>query len=142
MSKEEKIKILIVDDHDMVRKGLRILLEVFEEFEVVADSDDARMALTLCGIYQPNVVLMDLLMPHMSGITAIKLIREKFPQIQVVALTSSMEGKLVKEALEAGAISYLSKTGSVDEVANTIKAAYHRNSTLSAGAMATLLSSN
>jgi NarL family two-component system response regulator LiaR len=141
MSEQEKIKVLIIDDHDMVRQGLRILLEVFDDFEVVADSDDAQMILSLCTAYQPDVVLMDLLMPRVSGVEATKLIRDNFPNIQVVALTSSIENTLVKDALQAGAIGYISKTGSIDEVVNAVRAAYRKSATLSADAMAGLLAS-
>jgi NarL family two-component system response regulator LiaR len=141
MDEHKKISVLIVDDHDMVRKGIRILLGAFDDFEVVADSDDPRMILTLCTTYQPDVVLMDLLMPQMNGIAATKLIRNHFPHIQVVALTSSIEQALVKDALQAGAISYILKVGSIDEVASTVRAAYLRNTTLSPDAMAVLLSS-
>jgi NarL family two-component system response regulator LiaR len=130
MDTVHKIKVLIVDDHDMVRLGLMIMLQVFDDFEVVGAAGDGRMALTLCAVHHPDIVLMDLLMPAMDGVTATRLIRDKFPIMTVVALTSSIEETLVQEALDAGAVSYLLKTGSIDDVADAVRKAYHGKPTL------------
>ena len=140
MNTEDKIKVLIVDDHDMVRHGLTVLLQAYDEFEVVAETRDARTVVSLCATYQPDVVLMDVLMPYMDGIAATRLIRENFPSIRVIALTSSTDEAHVGNMLRAGAISYILKTGSIDEVANTIRAAHHGKSTLAPEATSVLLS--
>jgi two-component system, NarL family, response regulator LiaR len=140
MDTVRKIKVLIVDDHDIVRHGLTIMLQVFEDFEVVGATGDARVALTLCAARQPDVVLMDLLMPSMDGITATRLIHDKFPTMAVMILTSSAEEALVQAALDAGAVSYLLKTGSIDEVADAVRNAYHGRSTLSPEVLNVLLS--
>src|ERR1700733_367123 len=97
MDLARKIKVLIIDDHTMVRRGLIALLESCDDFEVVGDTADGRMALSLCGAYQPDVVITDLLMPLMDGINVTRLIRSKFPGIQVVVLTSSVDETIVQE---------------------------------------------
>ncbi len=122
MSGEEKIKILLVDDHDMVRQGLIVLLRTFDDFEVVGETGDARKSVTLCAELQPDVVLMDILMPHMNGVAATKLIHERFPYIRIIALTSTTERNLIEDMFKAGAMSYIIKTGSIDEVAAAIRA--------------------
>src|SRR6185295_16146483 len=110
MDTPRKIKVLIVDDHEIVRYGLTSILEAFDDFEIVGATGDGRIALTLCALHQPDVVLMDLLMPIVDGVTATRLIRAKFPNIKVVALTISSDKTLLDSALKAGAISYLVKT--------------------------------
>jgi two-component system, NarL family, response regulator LiaR len=140
MNMQEKIKVLIVDDHDMVRKGLKILLESFNNFEVVADIDNGQMALTLCRKYQPDVVLMDIFMPGIDGITATRMIHESWPAIQIIALTSIADEKIIHDVVQAGAISYLLKNGSIDEVADAVRAAYHHQPTLSTHAIQALIS--
>src|SRR4051812_26324469 len=111
MDAQNKIKVLIIDDHDMVRKGLTILLESFGDFEVVADIDNGQMGLTLCRKYQPDVVLMDILMPGLDGIATTRLIHESWPSIAIIALTSTDNEDIIHDVLKAGAISYLLKTG-------------------------------
>jgi NarL family two-component system response regulator LiaR len=140
MDTASKIKVLIVDDHEMVRRGLSVMLKAFEEFEVVGETGDARLALTLCGVLGPDVVLMDLLMPIINGIEATRLIRDKFPNIKVVVLTSSVDKELIDAALEAGAVSYLLKTGTIDDVVNSLYNAYHGKPTLSPEALNILIS--
>lgn len=130
MSGEQKIKILLVDDHDMVRQGLVVLLRTFHDFEIVGETGDARKALSLCADLQPDVVLMDVLMPQMSGSTATKLIHERFPFISIIALTSTTEQNLIEDMVKAGAMSYIIKTGSIDEVAAAIRASVHGTSIL------------
>lgn len=130
---------MLVDDHDMVRHGLTVLLEAFDDFEVVGQTNDGQMALTLCHACQPDIVLMDLLMPHMDGVAATWLIHDKFPNIRIVALTSSTDEILVDAALKAGATSYILKTGSIDEVAEAVRAAYHGKSTLAPEAVDALV---
>lgn len=141
MNGQVNIKVLIVDDHDMVRYGLTHLLQTFDEFEVVGHIGDPRFLLTVCESLQPNVILMDVMMPHINGIQATKLIREKYPQIQVVALTSTVDVNQIGDMLKAGAISYILKTGSIDDVANAVRAAHLGKPTLAPEATNVLLSS-
>ena len=130
MDKDGKIKILIIDDYEMVREQLTDLLGTFPEFEVVCSASDGRMAVTLCRMYQPDVVLMDLHMANMDGIEATKLIREEFPAIQVVILSMSTDPVSIYKVLQAGAISYLSKSGPVSQVPLALSNAYYGMSTL------------
>ena len=140
LHKAEKIKVLIVDDHDMVRKGLIVLLENFEDFEIVGDAASGEMGVRLCQQRQPDVVLMDLVMPGMNGIATTQAIRQNYPDIQVIALTSFNEENTVQEALKAGAISYLMKNVSVDELATAVRKAYVGQSTLAPEAAQVLIS--
>ena len=96
MDMVSKIKVLIVDDHLVVRRGLKALLETFDDFEVVGDTPDGRLALALCNTYLPDVIITDLLMPLMDGLSVIRLILGKFPRIQVVVLTSSVDESLIR----------------------------------------------
>src|SRR6478735_4291852 len=105
MDSTRKIKVLIIDDHPMVRRGLKILLDNFEDFETVADTADGRIALTLCDLFQPDVVLTDLLMPSMNGIDVTRLILDKYPHIKIIVLTSSVDETLIRDALKADATS-------------------------------------
>jgi two-component system, NarL family, response regulator LiaR len=134
------IKVLLVDDHDMVRKGLMVLLQNFDEFEVVGDTSSGHTAVELARRYQPDVVLMDMVMPSMDGVTATRLVREACPTAQVIALTSFSDEDNVQNALKAGAISYLLKNVSGDELANAIRKAHEGQSTLAPEAAQVLIS--
>jgi two-component system, NarL family, response regulator LiaR len=140
MDTARKIKVLIIDDYDMVRRGLRIVLENFDDFRIVADTTDGRMALVLCDAYQPDVVLTDLLMPLMDGINVTRLILGKYPHMKVIVLTSSIDETLIKDVIKAGATSYMLKTGSVDDIANAIRSAYRGIPTLAPEAVSVLVS--
>lgn len=122
MDEQTPIRILLVDDHDMVRRGLAVFLLAYDDLVLVGEATNGAEALEKCAELQPDVVLMDLMMPVMDGITAIRLIRERYPKTQVIALTSFSEEKLVETALQAGAIGYLFKNVSVDELAAAIRA--------------------
>ena len=123
MQEQTPIRILLVDDHDMVRRGLAVFLLANDDLVLVGEATNGVEALEKCAEFRPDVVLMDLMMPVMDGITAIRLIRERYPETQVIALTSFSEEKLVETSLQAGAIGYLFKNVSVDELAAAIRAA-------------------
>ena len=135
----EPIRVMIVDDHAMVRRGLATILKVFDDssegagrpLQWAGEAENGAAAIKLCGEILPDVVLMDMVMPEMDGATATRAICEKYPQVQVIALTSFKEGDLVKNALEAGAIGYLLKDVSADELARAIRAAHAGRATLS-----------
>jgi NarL family two-component system response regulator LiaR len=133
------IRVMLVDDHTMVRKGLAIFLKVFDDFQLVGEAENGAEAIKLCGEAQPDVILMDMVMPDMDGATATRIIRQQFPQVQVIVLTSFKEGELIKNALEAGAIGYLLKDVSADELARAIRAAYSGRATLSPEAAQSLV---
>ena len=123
MNDPTPIRILLVDDHDMVRRGLAVFLLAYNDFLLVGEAANGAEALEKCAELHPDVVLMDLMMPVMDGVTAIRAIRERQPSIQMIALTSFSEEKLVQDSLQAGAIGYLFKNASVDELALAIRAA-------------------
>ncbi len=117
------IRVLITDDHKVVRRGLRGFLELDPALEVVGEASNGEEAVELARRLEPNVVLMDLLMPVMDGIEATRQIRRELPEVEVVALTSVLEDASVSGAIRAGAIGYLLKTTDADELCEAIKAA-------------------
>jgi two-component system, NarL family, response regulator LiaR len=117
------IRVLITDDHKVVRRGLRGFLELDPELEVVGEASNGEEAVELARRLEPDVVLMDLLMPVMDGIEATRQIRRELPEVEVVALTSVLEDASVTGAIKAGAIGYLLKTTDADELCEAIKAA-------------------
>lgn len=139
MNRPTPIRVMIVDDHALVRSGLRVFLVAFDDLELVGEAASGEEALRLCKQLQPDVVLMDLVMPGMDGAAATKAIREHWPQIQVVALTSFWDEELVQGALQAGAISYLLKDVSADALADGIRQAHAGRPTLAPEAAQVLI---
>lgn len=117
------IRILIVDDHSVVRQGLRMFLSLDGELEVIGEAANGQEAIEIVKKLQPDVVLMDLLMPVMDGISATQVIRRDYPASEVIALTSVLEDASVVNAVRAGAIGYLLKDTQADELCRAIKAA-------------------
>lgn len=134
-----KIRVMLVDDHAVVRSGLSAFLIAYDDLELVGEAADGQEAISLCHRIQPDVILMDLVMPRMDGATAIKAIREQYPAIQIIALTSFKEDDLVQSALKAGAIGYLLKNVSSDELARAIRAAAKGRPTLAPEAAEALI---
>ena len=130
-SPSPRIRVLVVDDHAMVRRGLATFLKVNDDMELAGEAASGHAAVQLCVELQPDVVLMDMVMPDMDGAAATRLIREQSTSIQVLALTSFKEETLVQSALQAGAIGYLLKDVSADELAEAIRAAHAGRATLS-----------
>lgn len=130
MDQMEMIRVMIVDDHDMVRSGLEVMLEVYDDLELVGNVARGEEAVRLCPQLQPDVVLMDLMMPTMNGVETTRRLRELCPKTQIIALTSFKDKELVQDALQAGAIGYLLKNVSNDELADAIRAAHAGRSTL------------
>jgi class 3 adenylate cyclase/ActR/RegA family two-component response regulator len=118
------IRVMLVDDHLVVRRGLRGFLELLRDIEVVGEAADGAQAVALADRLRPDVILMDLLMPVMDGLTAIARIKEAQPEVEIVAVTSFIEEEKVIAALEAGAAGYLLKDAEPDEVANAIRKAH------------------
>ena len=139
ISPSQPIRVMLVDDHTMVRRGLAAFLKVFDDLQLAGEAESGAAAIQLCGEILPDVVLMDMVMPDMDGAAATRAIRQQFPQVQVIALTSFKEGNLVKNALEAGAIGYLLKDLSADELAQAIRAAHAGRATLSPEAAQALI---
>ncbi len=136
------IRVMIVDDHAMVRSGLGAFLLAFDDFELVAEASSGKEAVALCDQRHPDVVLMDLVMPEMDGATATRAVREQCPDVQVIALTSFPEEDLVTAAVDAGAIGYLLKNVSANELAEAIRAANAGKPTLAPEAQSALMHSH
>jgi len=119
----DPIRVLIADDNDLTRSGLGVFLEAFDDLKLVGQAANGLEAFQLCERVHPDVVLMDLVMPEMDGITATRAIRQSYPNIQVVVLTGFGGQGLAPGALRAGAAAFLLKNASIDELANAIRAA-------------------
>ncbi len=124
MDENAPIRVMLVDDHEVVRRGLRGFLELQPDVQVVGEAGDGALAVKLAADLTPDVVLMDLLMPNMDGLTAIAAIKQANPGIEVIAVTSFIEEEKVTSALEAGASGYLLKDADAEEVASAIRAAH------------------
>lgn len=139
MTENEPIRVMLVDDHDMVRRGLAAFLQVKPDLELVGEARDGEEAVAVCRRVRPDVILMDLVMPEMDGAAATRAIKKSWPETKVIALTSFQENALVREVLEAGAIGYLLKNVTVDELAAAVRAAHSGQTTLAPEAVQALL---
>lgn len=136
---QEPIRVMIVDDHSMVRTGLSTFILVNPDLELVGEARDGEKALLICERVKPDVILMDLVMPRMDGIQATRTLLERWPQIKIIALTSFQDRQLVQEALQAGAIGYLLKDVTMEQLADAIRAAYIGQPTLAPEAAQVLI---
>lgn len=125
------IRVMLVDDHAMVRRGLTTMLKVFDDMQLAGEAENGETAIQLCAKILPDVILMDMAMPDMDGVATTRIIRQQFPQIQIIVLTSFKEGELIQKALEAGAIGYLLKDVSADDLVQAIRSAHAGRATLS-----------
>jgi len=130
MTEADPIRVILVDDHAMLRKGLRFFLAGFDDLELVGEATSGKEAIRLCAELVPDVVLMDMVMPDMDGAAATQVIRQQTPTVEVIALTSFQEEDLIERALQAGAISYLLKNVSAQALAEAIRQAHAGHSTL------------
>jgi len=137
-----KIRIMLVDDHAVVRSGLGAFLSVNPDLELVGEAENGEQAVVGANLLKPDVILMDLMMPVMDGVAATQAIKKQNPQIQIVALTSFQEDELVQNALKAGAVGYLMKNVTARELAAAIKAAKDGKMTLSPEAAQALVRAN
>jgi len=131
MNTLQTIQVMLVDDHNVVRSGLATFLRAYDDLELVGEARNGLEALNLCHRKKPDVILMDLMMPEMDGIAATRAILADYPEIKIIAMTSFEEEELVHGVLAAGAISYLLKNVSSDELAKAIRDAVSGRSTLS-----------
>ena len=136
-----RIRVLIVDDHEMVRGGLVAFLHTADDLELVGEAETGEEAVQLCATVQPDVALMDLMLPQMDGIAATRAIRQRHPRIQIIALTSFRDEHLVQGALQAGAISYMLKNVGAEQLAAAIRLAAAGRSTLAPEVVQTLAES-
>jgi NarL family two-component system response regulator LiaR len=124
MSDSHPIKVMIVDDHPIVRDGLKNMLLAFDDLLLVGEAGDGSQAVIGCQQHQPDVILMDVIMPGMDGIAATRAILEQYPQVKIIMLTSFAEEDVVQNSLAAGAVGYLLKNAPIDTLAEAIRAAY------------------
>ncbi|HET9908550.1 MAG TPA: response regulator transcription factor [Anaerolineales bacterium] len=132
------IKILLVDDHAVVRSGLSKFILINKDMKMVGEASDGEEAVQKASLYKPDVILMDLMMPGMDGITATHEIRQKYPKIKIIVLTSFAEQNMIQGALQAGAIGYLQKNVTAKELVQAIRMACEGKMTLSPEAMQVL----
>lgn len=138
----DTIRVMLVDDHAVVRSGLSAFLMISPDLELVGEAENGQQAVTRAGLLQPNVILMDLMMPVMDGVAATQAIKQQYPAIQIVALTSFEEDELVHNALKAGAIGYLMKNVTARELTAAIRSAHAGRMTLSSEAAQALIRAN
>lgn len=124
------IKVLFVDDHEMVRIGVSAYLSSQPDIEVIGEADNGKKAVELALALRPDIILMDLVMPEMDGIEATKAIICECPEAKIIIVTSFLDDEKVYPALEAGAVSYMLKTSKADEIANAIRSTYRGQSVL------------
>lgn len=124
MEHNHPIRVMIVDDHPMVRDGLKVGLTAQPDMEFVGEAENGTEAINLCAQTRPDVILMDMMMPEVDGPTATQVIRGRFPAVQIIALTSFEEPALVRKAIQAGAIGYLLKNVTMDKLAEAVRLAH------------------
>jgi NarL family two-component system response regulator LiaR len=139
MTTEKCIRIVLADDHDMVRKGLRALLEQYQDLEIVGEAKDGQAVVDVCRRFQPDILLLDMLMPRQNGIEALPALRQHCPDMNILALTSFDDADTVQQAIKGGAIGYLMKNVSGNELATAIRKAQMGQSTLSPEAAQVLI---
>jgi two-component system, NarL family, response regulator LiaR len=141
MTNKNPIRIMLVDEHAVVRSGLGAVLMTHDDLTLVAEANNGEEAVRLCRTVKPDVVLMDLMMPVMDGVTATRIIHENQPEIRIIALTSFGEREWVEGALKAGAMGYLLKTVSATELVDAIKGVMAGKTSLSPEAAQVLVQS-
>jgi len=139
MNTDKPIRVMLVDDHAMVRRGLISFLKNVPDLELIGEACDGREAIDLCAKDPPDVILMDLVMPELGGVAATHTIHQRWPNVRVIALTSFQEKELVQDALQAGAIGYLLKNVSGEELAGAIRQAHGGKPTLAPEAVQALI---
>ncbi|MAT43698.1 MAG: DNA-binding response regulator [Anaerolineaceae bacterium] len=139
MIDQKKTSVFIVDDHDMVRAGLTYFLQSFDDLELIGETNNGNKALEMIQMLNPDVVLMDLVMPGISGIEIIKAVHQSCTATKILALTSFNDKQLIFDAMHAGAIGYILKNVSIDELANAIRSAAEGKPTVNADVLQVLI---
>jgi NarL family two-component system response regulator LiaR len=138
---QPKIRVLVADDHDLVRRGFAAFVRATPDLELVGEARNGQEAVDLAQTSNPDVIILDLIMPVMDGVTAIKAIRKLRPTQHIIVLTSFVEQNLVRQAMQAGAVGYLTKDTASDELADAIRASVMGRITLSNAAAQVLINS-
>jgi two-component system, NarL family, response regulator LiaR len=133
MTTAEAIRVVLIDDHDLLRRGMKTMLETQGDIAVVGEASDGAQAVKTVESSEPDVVLIDVVMPNKDGIEATREIRNAFPNVRVVVLSGHDEQRFVFDALKAGASGYVLKTADLDEVVDTVKNAAKGEGKLDAG---------
>jgi len=123
MTVSKSIRVMIVDDHDLVRSGLKLFIESVSDFELAGEASNGEKAVEISRVLRPDIILMDLVMPGMGGIEATRRVRQENPGMRILALTSFSEHQMIADVLRAGAIGYLLKNVSIDELEAAIRSA-------------------
>ena len=139
MTEAELIKVMIVDDHPIVRDGLKSVLLAADDMVLAGEAGSGQEALARCQASQPDVILMDVVMPGMDGLAATRAVLSQYPEVKIVVLTTFPEEGLVQEALESGAIGYQLKNAPADTIADAIRSAYAGEPTLAPEATQALI---
>jgi two-component system, NarL family, response regulator LiaR len=126
MTPSQVIRVMIVDDHPRVRQALTVFVDVWDDFVLVGEADNGEQAISLVESAEPHVVLMDLMMPVMDGVAATRIIRQKYPDLGIIVLTSTVELDIIQQAIEAGANTYMLKNVSIDTMAKIIRSVVHK----------------
>lgn len=122
MAQYSPTRILVADDHYMVRKGLAFFLKAFNDLQLVGEAVNGVEAVEMCAALHPNVILMDLMMPEMDGVEATRLIRDRYPDVRVIALTSmEVDADMVNTILQAGASHFVRKQTSINDIVELIR---------------------
>jgi len=139
MANDNPIRLMIVDDHQMVRDGLKVFLSIYDDIEIVAEANNGKQAVELCEQVQPDVILMDILLPELDGPATTRLIREAHSQIQIIALSNFVDEDRVQGMFQAGAIGYLLKDVNAEQLASSIRDASKGQSMISSTAAQALV---
>jgi len=139
MNEKNKIKVIIADDHPLVRHGIKTVFEAYDEIALVGEAENGKQAIEMCEKLRPGIVLMDLVMPILDGVEATTRLIERWPDIKIIVLTSFNDMDLIKKSLKAGAVSYVLKNISGAKLVKTIKDIYKGKFTLSSQATRILL---
>ena len=116
------LNVLLVDDHEVVRKGLKYVLDDLEDFNLIGEASSVKTAIVLAEQLQPDIVILDIRMPDGSGLDACRTIHEKYPEINIIILTSYADDESIAEAIQSGAVGYILKDGSTDELVRALTA--------------------
>lgn len=139
MSEQLPIKVLIVDDHPILRHGIKTMLFTFDDIVVVGEAGHGSETLARCDETNPDVILMDVVMPGMSGVETTRAVMKRYPQVKIIMLTSFPNQDLVQETLEAGAVGFLLKDAPIDTLGDAIRSAHAGHSTLAPEATQALI---
>ncbi len=141
MSEQNPIKLIIVDDHPVVRNGIMNMLLIFDDIELVGEAGGGLELLSQLQEVVPDVILMDMVMPGMDGLKTTRAVRAQYPDVKIVILTTFPQGDVVRDALEAGAVGFLTKNAEIDTLADAVRAAHAGQTTLAPEATAALMQS-